>query len=53
MWVTRCVSYTKQELIAIREHLSSTPVFCGVLVAHLFSFLCCSVMYLYVLSSVL
>jgi hypothetical protein len=53
IWVTRRVSYKKQELLTIREHLSSPLVFGGVRVAHLFSLLCCSIMCLYVLSSVL
>ena len=30
-----------QELLIIREHLGSPPVFGGVRVAHRFSFLCC------------
>ena len=33
------------ELLTLREHLSSSPVFCGVRVAHLFSF---CVLYYYV-----
>ena len=54
-WVTRWVSYKKQELLALRQH---PWVFLlvggrGVRVAHLFSFLCCPIMCLYVLSSVL
>jgi hypothetical protein len=51
--VTRLVSYEKQELLTLREHLSSHPVFSGVRVAYRFSFLCCLIMGLYVLSSVL
>jgi hypothetical protein len=35
------VAYKKQELVILREHLGSPPVFSGVCVAHLFSFLCC------------
>jgi hypothetical protein len=35
------VSYKRQELLTLREHLSSPPVFSAVRVAHLFSFLCC------------
>jgi hypothetical protein len=42
--VARCnewrVSYQRQELLTLREHLGSPPVFGGVCVAHLFSFLC-------------
>jgi hypothetical protein len=41
IWVTRRVSYKKQELPTLRKHLSSSPVF--------FSFLCCPIMCLYVL----
>ena len=50
-WVTRWVSYKKQELLTLREHLSSPSVFGGVRVAHLCSFLCCPIMYIYVLTS--
>ena len=53
IWVTWRVLYKKQELLILREHLSSPPVFGGVRVAHLFSFLCCPIMCLYVLTSVL
>jgi hypothetical protein len=35
------LSDKKQELLTLREHLSSLPVFGGVRVAHLFIFLCC------------
>ena len=35
------VSYKRQELPTLREHLGSLPIFDGVRVAHLFSFLCC------------
>ena len=35
--------YREQELLTIREHLSSPMVFGGVRVAHIFSFLCCVV----------
>jgi len=34
------VSIKKQEMLTLCEHLGSPPVFGGVLVAHLFSFLC-------------
>ena len=47
------MSYKKQQLHTLREHLSSPRFFDGVRVAHLFSFLCCPIMCLYVLSSVL
>ena len=59
----------RQELLTLREHLSSPRVVLfwvfvfvfvflfffggGVRVAHLFSFLCCPIMCFYVLSSVL
>ena len=35
------MSYKRQELLALRWCLGSHPVFGGVRVAHLFSFLCC------------
>ena len=35
------VSYKMQELLTLREHLSSPSVFGGVRVTHLFTFLCC------------
>ena len=38
------VSYKKQELLILREHLGSPPVFGGVHVAHLLSCLCCVVL---------
>jgi hypothetical protein len=53
IWVTWRGFYKKQELLILREHLSSPTVFGGVRVAHLFSFLCCHIMCLYVLTSVL
>jgi hypothetical protein len=38
----RRVSYKKQELLTLREHLGSPPVFfVGVHVGYLFSFMCC------------
>ena len=43
------MSFKKQELLTLCEHLSSPPV----RVAHLFSFLCFPIMFLYVLGSVL
>jgi hypothetical protein len=43
IWVTRLVSYKRQELITLREHLG-WPLIVGVVrVAHLFSCLCCVV----------
>ena len=51
--VIRWVSYKKQELLTLTEHLISPPNFGGVRVAHLFSFLRCHIMCLYVLSSML
>jgi hypothetical protein len=47
------VSYKKQELFILLEHLSSPLVFGGVRIAHLFSFLCWPIVCLYVQSSVL
>ena len=35
------MSYKKQELLALREHLGLSLVFGGTHVAHLISFLCC------------
>jgi len=47
------VSSTRQDLLTLRGHLCSTQVFGGVRVALFFlnSFLCCSIMCRYVLSS--
>ena len=53
IWATRRVSYKKKEHLTLIEHLSSPPVFGRVRVAHLSSALCCPIMCLYVLSSVL
>jgi hypothetical protein len=50
IWVTRRLSYQKQELIILRVH---PRVFGGVSGAHLFYLLCCPIMCPYVLSSVL
>ena len=41
IWKTRRMSYRRQELLAIRGRLGSSPVFCVVLLPHVFSFLCC------------
>ena len=41
IWVTWRVSCGRQELLAPLGRLGSPPVFSGVRVAHLFSFLCC------------
>ena len=45
------VSYKKQELLTLHEHLGSPPVFGWVRGAHLFSFLCCvfGVLFVFVL----
>jgi hypothetical protein len=52
IWVTRRVSYKKQELLSLREHMSPPSV--GVRVAHLSNLcVCCSIMCLYVLIFVL
>ena len=40
IWVTYIVSYKKQELLTLREHLSLPSVFWWVGFAHLFSFVC-------------
>jgi hypothetical protein len=53
IWVTRWVSYKKQELRTLREHLDSPLVLCGVCVAHIISCLWCPIMCLFVLRSVL
>jgi hypothetical protein len=50
IWVTQRVSYKKQVLLTFRKHRS---FFYGIRVVHLFSFLCCPLIFLYVLSSVL
>jgi hypothetical protein len=49
--VARRVSYKKQELLTLREHLSSPPVFGGGPCC--LSFLCCLIMCHYVMNSVL
>jgi len=36
------MSYKIQDQLTLREHLGPPPVFGGVCVAHLFSFLCCA-----------
>jgi hypothetical protein len=40
IWITRRVSYKKQELLTLRENLGSPPVFGGIHVAHLLGFRC-------------
>jgi hypothetical protein len=45
--VTLRVSYKKRELLTLREHLSSPPVYGVVYVANLFSFLQCHIMCLH------
>ena len=40
MCVLRRVSYKKNSLLTLREHLSLPAVFCGIHVAHLFIFQC-------------
>jgi hypothetical protein len=44
--------YKRKETVSLREHLGS-PRFYGIRVAHLFTFLCCPIMCLYFLTSVL
>ena len=46
--VTRRVYNKKQELLTLREHLTSPPVCYRLRIAHPFSFLCCLIMRLYV-----
>jgi hypothetical protein len=41
LWATLRVSCKTQELLTLREHLVSPPMFCEVRVAHVFIFLCC------------
>jgi hypothetical protein len=53
IWVTWWVSNKRLKLLTLHEHLSSPRFYGGVRVAHLFIFLCCAIMCLYVLSSVL
>ena len=40
-------SYQRQELLILREYLGSPPFSCGVCVAHLFSFLCCVICFVF------
>ena len=40
MCAIRRVSYKKNSLLNLREHLSSPAVFCGIYVSHLFIFQC-------------
>jgi len=42
IWVTRQVSYKKQELLTLHKHLSSTPFFGGICCSF-FIFLCCPI----------
>ena len=44
IWVIRRVFYKKQELLTLREHTSSPPVF-AVRISHLFSFQCCVLLF--------
>jgi hypothetical protein len=41
MWVTRWVFYKNKQSLTLRRQLGSPPVFCGVRIVHLFSFLRC------------
>jgi len=41
IWVTRRVCYKKQKFRILPENLCSSPVFDGIRVTHLFSFVCC------------
>ena len=49
------MSYKRQERLTLRKHLGLSPVFSGVYVANLFSFLCCvfSFVFLHSMSCVL
>jgi len=40
LWVTWRVSYKRHELLILSEYPGSSQAFCGVRVAHLFSFVC-------------
>ena len=40
IWVIERVSYKKQELLTIREHMGSPPLFCGSLLLIFLVFLC-------------
>jgi len=54
IWITWWMFYKRQEQLTFHEHLSLLPpLIVWVRVAHLFSFLCCPIMCLYVLSFVL
>jgi hypothetical protein len=53
VWVARRVSNKKQDLLTLREHMSSPRLFGEVCVADLFSVLYCPIVCLYVLNSVL
>jgi hypothetical protein len=55
IWATRQVFYYKQGMLTLQFAMTRVHprVFGGVRVAHLFSFLCCPIICLYVLSSVL
>jgi hypothetical protein len=48
-----CLIRCRQEMLTFREHLSSSPVFGGVRVAHLFSFMCCPIVCLFVALSII
>ena len=51
IWVTWWVSYKRQELLTPHESLGSPPVFDGVRIVHIFSFLLCCVFVFYLSSS--
>ena len=52
IWVTRWVSYKKQELLTLPEHLGSLPLFGGIHVADPFSCLCCMFCLVFILGLV-
>ena len=53
IWVTCRVSYKRQELLLFTSTWVHKRLLDWLRFTHLFSFLCCSIMYLYVVSSVL
>ena len=48
IWVARRVSYKKKELLTLRKHLGSLPVFGAIHVDYLCSFRCCVVFFWFV-----
>jgi len=50
--VKRRMSYKKQKQLILREHLGLTLVADGVLLAYLSNFLCCVILYCFIIFSV-